>query len=113
MMVQKKKKKIEKENLYIPIPRQVMFSIDGNFLLTAARRSNGILFWDIRHTFQPLGCFLRAAHSNQPIYFDLSPDGRHIATGATTSETLIYDITNATTPVATIKASEGRKSSAM
>ena len=61
---------------------QVMFSKDGNFLYTGARRDSDIFCWDVRYTSGVVYSMQRdTATTNQRIAFDIEPCGRHLATG--------------------------------
>ena len=61
---------------------QVLFSKDGNFLYTGARRDTCIQCWDIRSTQNALYTIQRdTPTTNQRISFDIEPCGRHLATG--------------------------------
>ena len=61
---------------------QVLWSPDGNFLYTGARRDGDIICWDVRGSLEPLYRMQRDTRStNQRIQFSIEPCGRHLATG--------------------------------
>ena len=84
---------------------QLLFSPDGNYLYTGARRDGALHCWDVRYSagvvytlqrqVRPTRALNRSACvrsrrrlwnaqselTNQRIYFDIEPAGRHLATG--------------------------------
>ena len=61
----------------------MLWSPDGNFLYTGARRDGDIICWDVRASLEPLYHMQRETRStNQRIQFSIEPCGRHLATGA-------------------------------
>jgi WD40 repeat protein len=65
-----------------PLPRQVLFSRDGHYLYSGARRDPAIHCWDVRGGGEALYTLERAtADTNQRVQFDIDPSGRHLATG--------------------------------
>jgi WD40 repeat protein len=61
---------------------QVMFSHDGNYLYSGARRDPTINCWDVRNTAAALYAITRdAADTNQRVQFDIDGSNRHLATG--------------------------------
>ena len=61
---------------------QVKFGLDGNFLFTGARCNDEIWCWDVRYQSGVVYQLQRdTASTNQRIYFDIEPCGRHLATG--------------------------------
>ncbi|CAM6118527.1 unnamed protein product [Calypogeia fissa] len=72
---------------------QVMFSKDGNFLYTGARKDPDILCWDVRNTVSTVYKLQRVtADTNQRITFDIAPNGGHLATGGQDGLVHIYDL---------------------
>jgi len=66
---------------------QVLWSPDGNFLYTGARRDGDVICWDVRGSLEPLYRMQRDTRStNQRIQFSIEPCGRHLATGAAQGE---------------------------
>ena len=60
----------------------MVFSRDGNYLYTGARRDPDILCWDVRAASGIVYRLPRAsAGTNQRIAFDIEPCGRHLVTG--------------------------------
>ncbi|KAK9818157.1 hypothetical protein WJX72_007963 [[Myrmecia] bisecta] len=72
---------------------QVMFSRDGNFLYTGARRDPAILCWDVRYSSDVLYRMDRdVTGTNQRIHFDIEPCGRHLATGGQDGMVRMFDL---------------------
>ncbi|KAL6637806.1 hypothetical protein ACP70R_025378 [Stipagrostis hirtigluma subsp. patula] len=72
---------------------QVLFSKDGNYLYTGGRKDPYILCWDIRNTVDIVYKLYRSADAtNQRIYFDIEPCGRHLATGGQDGLVHLYDL---------------------
>ncbi|RLN15921.1 hypothetical protein C2845_PM02G04680 [Panicum miliaceum] len=72
---------------------QVLFSKDGNYLYTGGRKDPYILCWDIRNTVDIVYKLYRSADTtNQRIYFDIEPCGRHLATGGQDGMVHVYDL---------------------
>ncbi|BBN02469.1 telomerase Cajal body protein 1 [Marchantia polymorpha subsp. ruderalis] len=72
---------------------QVMFSKDGNFLYSGARKDPEILCWDIRNTAGVLYRLPRVtADTNQRVAFDIEPFGRHLGTGGQDGLVHFYDL---------------------
>ncbi|XP_039826432.1 telomerase Cajal body protein 1-like isoform X2 [Panicum virgatum] len=72
---------------------QVLFSKDGNYLYTGGRKDPYILCWDIRNTVDIVYKLYRTADTtNQRIYFDIEPCGRHLATGGQDGMVHVYDL---------------------
>eukprot|EP00967_Tisochrysis_lutea_P096517 scaffold141409_cov31-Tisochrysis_lutea.AAC.2 len=61
---------------------QVLWTHDGQYLLTGARRDGRILCWDVRKTCAPLCSYERLAPTNQRIGFDLSINSETLVTGS-------------------------------
>lgn len=59
-----------------------MFSRDGNYLYSGARKDPKLKCWDTRQTAVSLYEIVRdTGGTNQRIQFDIDPTGRHLATG--------------------------------
>lgn len=72
---------------------QVQFSKDGNYIYTGGRKDPYILCWDIRNTIGVVYKLYRSTEStNQRIYFDIEPSGRHLGTGGQDGVVHIYDL---------------------
>ncbi|KAL2643010.1 hypothetical protein R1flu_010597 [Riccia fluitans] len=72
---------------------QVMFSKDGNYLYTGARKDPEILCWDVRNTAGVVYRLPRVtADTNQRVAFDIEPFGRHLGTGGQDGIVHIYDL---------------------
>ncbi|CAN1854397.1 Telomerase Cajal body protein 1 [Linum perenne] len=71
----------------------VQFSNDGNYLYTGGRKDPYIMCWDVRKAVEVVYKFYRSsAQTNQRIYFDLDPHGRHLGTGGQDGLVHIYDL---------------------
>ncbi|XP_034697071.1 uncharacterized protein LOC117922943 isoform X3 [Vitis riparia] len=71
----------------------VQFSKDGNFLYTGGRKDPYILCWDIRNTVNTVYKLYRSTETtNQRIFFDIEPGGRHLGTGGQDGLVHIYDL---------------------
>lgn len=71
----------------------VAFSADGNYLYTGARKDGCIYCWDARNASGVLYTIHRQAGStNQRIYFDIEPAGRHLATGGEDGWVRFFDL---------------------
>lgn len=57
------------------------FSPDGLLLYSGARGNKDIICWDLRNPGTALYKLERIVKTQQRIYFDLTPDGRHILSG--------------------------------
>lgn len=72
---------------------QVQFSKDGNYLYTGGRKDPYILCWDLRNTSGTVYKLERQAiDTNQRIYFDIEPCGRHLASGGQDGYIRAFDL---------------------
>jgi WD40 repeat protein len=60
---------------------QIEFSKNGKMMITASRKSNQILVWDLRNTGQVLFSLPRDGYTNQRLKFSLDSSGKYIGTG--------------------------------
>ncbi|KAJ4976036.1 hypothetical protein NE237_001142 [Protea cynaroides] len=71
----------------------VQFSKDGNYLYTGGRKDPYIYCWDVRNTAGIVYKLYRSSeYTNQRIYFDIEPCGRHLGTGGQDGQVHIYDL---------------------
>ncbi|CAH8275852.1 unnamed protein product [Arabidopsis lyrata] len=71
----------------------VQFSKDGNYLYTGGRKDPYILCWDIRKSVEIVYKLYRATeNTNQRVFFDIEPCGRHLATGGQDGLVHMYDL---------------------
>ncbi|KAL6012069.1 hypothetical protein ACLOJK_002544 [Asimina triloba] len=68
----------------------VLFSKDGNYLYTGGRKDPYILCWDVRSTAGIV--YKYSEYTNQRVYFDIEPCGRHLGTGGQDGQVHIYDL---------------------
>jgi telomerase Cajal body protein 1 len=69
------------------------FSADGNYLYTGARQDPSIFCWDVRCASGAVYALQRPSrHTNQRIYFDIEPCGRHLATGGEDGSVHVFDL---------------------
>ncbi len=61
---------------------QALFTPDGNYLFTGARKENDILCWDIRNTSRVVMRLSRLVDTNQHIRFDIDPTGKYLITAS-------------------------------
>ncbi|CAI5458934.1 unnamed protein product [Closterium sp. Yama58-4] len=72
---------------------QVLFSQDGNFLYSGARKDPAIHCWDVRNTSGVVYSMQRCVTStNQRIAFDIDPSNRHLATGGEDGQVWAFDL---------------------
>lgn len=67
------------------------FTPDGLKLVTGARKDHRLLVWDIRYYRRPLNILTRPNSTNQRIYFDISPCGKYLVSGATDGVLKVWD----------------------
>ncbi|KAF7851287.1 hypothetical protein BT93_L4149 [Corymbia citriodora subsp. variegata] len=71
----------------------VLFSKDGNYLYTGGRKDPFIMCWDVRKAVDVVYKLYRSSEdTNQRIYFDVEPLGRHLGTGGQDGLVHIYDL---------------------
>lgn len=71
---------------------QALFTPDGNYLFTGARKENDILCWDIRNTSRVVMRLSRLVDTNQHIRFDIDPTGKYLITASQDSRAYVYDL---------------------
>nr|AGN12863.1 putative transducin/WD40 domain-containing protein [Leavenworthia alabamica] len=71
----------------------VQFSKDGNYLYTGGRKDPYILCWDMRKSVEIVYKLYRATdNTNQRVFFDIEPCGRHLGTGGEDGLVHMYDL---------------------
>ncbi|KAI8473171.1 MAG: WD40-repeat-containing domain protein [Monoraphidium minutum] len=71
----------------------VLFSRDGNYLYSGARRDGRVICWDVRAAAAPLYELPRdAAATNQRLGFSIDPSNRHLATGGCDGRVRVFDL---------------------
>ncbi|VVB12195.1 unnamed protein product [Arabis nemorensis] len=71
----------------------VQFSKDGNYLYTGGRKDPYILCWDMRKSVEIVYKLYRATeNTNQRVFFDIEPCGRHLGTGGQDGLVHMYDL---------------------
>lgn len=68
-----------------------------NYLVSGARKDNKLLMWDIRNSYRPVLELSREVTTNQRIYFDVSEDGKWLASGDTNGLIHAWNISEKTT----------------
>uniref|UniRef100_A0A915PMY6 WD repeat-containing protein 79 n=1 Tax=Setaria digitata TaxID=48799 RepID=A0A915PMY6_9BILA len=78
------------------------YTPDGNFLLTAGRKDDDIICWDLRHPGKIYSLYRRPATTNQRFYFDIDSSGTYLFSGSSEGDLYIFDLksTNVDEPVA-------------
>ena len=72
---------------------QVKWSVDGNFLYVASRKSEYITCVDVRNTGQALYRLERSTSgTNQRVAFDIEPCGAHLVTGGADGQLRIFHL---------------------
>ncbi|CAL9694388.1 unnamed protein product [Knipowitschia caucasica] len=72
----------------------LVFSPDGTYLYTGARKDPEILCWDLRAPDKVLFSLQRNVGTNQRIYYDLDPSGRYLLSGDTSGLVSVWDTTH-------------------
>ncbi|XP_013637840.1 PREDICTED: telomerase Cajal body protein 1 [Brassica oleracea var. oleracea] len=71
----------------------VQFSKDGNYLYAGGRKDPYILCWDMRKSVEIVYKLYRATeNTNQRVFFDIEPCGRHLGTGGQDGLVHMYDL---------------------
>lgn len=68
------------------------YTPDGNFLLTAGRKDDDIICWDLRCPGKIYGLYRRPSTTNQRVYFDTDSSGRYLFSGSTTGDLHVFDL---------------------
>jgi len=86
---------------------QVLFSPDGQYLFSGARKDPYIQCWDIRNTGHILHTLQRTCTNNQRLFFDIEPSGRYLATSSQDGRILVYDWTASSEEALVVAIDEG------
>lgn len=70
----------------------LVFTPDGNMLLSGARKDNEILCWDMRNLGTVCFSALRDVSTNQRMYFDLTRSGRYMTSGNDDGTVTFWDL---------------------
>lgn len=73
---------------------QVMWSRDGNYLFTGARKDDEILCWDVRNTGEVCLRLQRECPTNQRLRFDIDASGRYLITPTYSQGLKVFDLWN-------------------
>lgn len=73
---------------------KIKFICGGNYLLTAARKQNRIMCWDMRYLDRPLVSMERKGDTNQRIFFDVDPYNKYLSTGDQMGNIIFYSLDN-------------------
>ncbi|VIO88151.1 Uncharacterized protein BM_BM8416 [Brugia malayi] len=68
------------------------YSPDGNFLLTAGRKDDDIICWDLRYPGKIYSLYKRPSTTSQRIYFDIDSSGTYLFSGSSSGELYIFDL---------------------
>jgi WD40 repeat protein len=68
------------------------FSSDGSKLYSGGRKDPEILCWDIRNLDRILTVMPRNVQTNQRIFFDINPDGKHLASGNSSGAVSVWEL---------------------
>ncbi|VDK65648.1 unnamed protein product [Onchocerca ochengi] len=77
------------------------YTPDGNFLLTAGRKDDDIICWDLRYPGKIYSLYRRPSTTSQRIYFDIDSSGTYLFSGSSKGELCIFDLkcTNGDEPI--------------
>eukprot|EP00892_Ulva_mutabilis_P008672 jgi/Ulvmu1/6177/UM028_0033.1 len=76
---------------------QVKFSRCGNFVYSRARKDGNISGWDLRYTGERLyDLHVPQTLTNQRLWFDIEPCGRHLLAGGSTGSVFMFDLSTGT-----------------
>lgn len=70
------------------------FIHNDTYFISGARKDNKLLMWDVRYGSEPVLCLERFTRTNQRIYFDVSEDGKWLASGDTNGLIRAWNINN-------------------
>ena len=71
----------------------VEFSADGNYLYTGARKDEALYCWDVRYLSGSVYTIRRkSTRTNQRMYFDIEPSGRHLISGGDDGLARVFDL---------------------
>ncbi|VDK75073.1 unnamed protein product [Litomosoides sigmodontis] len=78
------------------------YTPDGNFLLTAGRKDDDIICWDLRYPGKIYSSYNRPSTTSQRIYFDVDSSGTYLFSGSSNGKLHIFDLkcTNGNEPSA-------------
>ncbi|CAG9530302.1 unnamed protein product [Cercopithifilaria johnstoni] len=78
------------------------YTPDGNFVLTAGRKDDDIISWDLRYPGKIYSLYSRPSTTSQRIYFDIDSSGTYLFSGSSNGELYIFDLkyTNGDEPLA-------------
>ncbi|KAL3989361.1 WD domain G-beta repeat family protein [Acanthocheilonema viteae] len=68
------------------------YTPDGNFVLTAGRKDDDIICWDLRYPGKIYSSYRRPSKTNQRIYFDIDSSGTYLFSGSSNGELYIFDL---------------------
>lgn len=70
------------------------FIHNDTYFVSGGRRDNKLVMWDVRYGNTPVLCLERSIRTNQRIYFDVSDDGKWLASGDSSGKIRVWDIGN-------------------
>jgi WD40 repeat protein len=73
------------------------FTLCGNYLISAVRKSGEIFCWDLRNIYEPVQLFQmnRDVSTNVKVSFDIDVSGRYLITGNDGGRVSMYDLSTA------------------
>uniref|UniRef100_A0A183EHM9 WD repeat-containing protein 79 n=1 Tax=Gongylonema pulchrum TaxID=637853 RepID=A0A183EHM9_9BILA len=74
------------------------YTPDGTFLLTAGRKDDDIICWDLRSPGKIYSLYRRPSQTNQKIHFDMDSSGHYLFSGSTTGDLYIFDLKSTNGP---------------